>query len=208
MCAAAGFAAAQTIAAELVLYDKQDTWTETMLVTRANYVRHRQAEQQKSGTAPAQPLVTEPIQGEGPGQQISVSVAGCRWMRLATVLEQGGGNCHIWGDAKLIAADGSVTWLGDLKPVFIRVGWGQLLVDKNWQDQPLQIGNRKFERGIWVHSDSNVGYALDGKYERFEAWVGMDAARAIGVARSWIPHGIVSRPILADRSIAALAASG
>lgn len=175
---------AATVAAErAALYVKKATWAETMLESRANYLRLVQQERQRVGNPNLKPFQSDAIDGAGPGQQISVNVSGCRWMRLVAVLEQGGGNCHIWGDAKLIAKDGTVTWLSQLTPVFVRVGWGQLLKDRNWQDHPLRIGNRKFEHGIWVHANSNVCYALDGKYERFEAWVGMDADRAIGVAR-------------------------
>lgn len=165
------------------LYVRHDSWAETMLSVRQRYLRYRQEQRQQVGRPQAEPFVSPPIAGNGPGMKISVDVSGWRWMRLVTVLEQGGGNCHIWGDAKLVSRDGSTVWLGDLRPVAIRVGWGQLLVDRNWQNEPLRIGTRKFEHGIWVHADSDVCYALDGKYERFEAWVGMDAARAIGVAR-------------------------
>ncbi len=166
-----------------VLYVKRATWTETMLDSRTSYLRLAQQERQRSGNPNAKPFQSDAIDGAGPGQAVSVSVSGCRWMRLVAVLEQGGGNCHIWGNAKLIAKDGTVTWLSQLTPAFVRVGWGQLLKDRNWQDHPLRIGKRQFEHGIWVHANSNVCYALDGKYERFEAWVGMDADRAIGVAR-------------------------
>jgi hypothetical protein len=168
---------------ESQLYVPQDSWTDTMLATRARYQQHRAEQLQHSGNAQAKPFVSDALLGEGPGQKIAVDVSGCRWMRLVSMVEQGGGNCHIWGDAKLIAKDGRVTYLGSLKPVMIRVGWGELLVDKNWQNHPLQIGAQKFEHGIWVHAESNVCYALEGKYERFEAWVGMDVDRATGVSR-------------------------
>ena len=170
-------------AADAPLYAKKATWTETMLQSRANYVRLVQAERQRSGNPHAKPFISGPVAGEGPGEQVSVSVSGCRWMRLVAELEQGGGNCHIWGDARLVAKDGSVTLLGSLKPVFVRLGWGSVLIDKNWQNHPLVIGTRKFEHGVWVHANSNLCYALDGSYERFEAWVGMDADRANGIAR-------------------------
>ncbi len=165
------------------LYVRRESWAETMLSARARYFQYRQNQRQQLGRPQAQPFVSPPIDGSGPGMKISVDVGGWRWMRLVTVLEQGSGNCHIWGDARLVAKDGSTVWLGDLRPVTVRVGWGQLLVDRNWQNEPLRIGDRKFEHGIWVHADSDVCYALDGKFERFEAWVGMDAARPVGVAR-------------------------
>jgi len=163
-------------------YVKRATWSETMLASRAAYLQWQQSDQ-PVGDAKVQPFVSEPIAGDGPGQAISVNVNGCRWLRLVTVLEQGGGNCHIWGDARLIAKDGSVTWLSDLKPASIIVGWGELLTDINWQNHPLKIGQRQFERGVWVHANSDVCYRLNGKYERFEAWGGMDVDRAVGSAR-------------------------
>ena len=83
----------------------------------------------------------------------------------------------------MITADGTVTWLGNLQPASVRVGWGQLLVDKNWQDHALRIGERQFEHGIWIHADSDLVYDIGGKYDRFEAWVGMDADRAQGTAQ-------------------------
>jgi hypothetical protein len=163
-------------------YVPQATWAETMLASRAAYLAWQQSGQ-PSGDATAQPFVSEPIAGDGPGQAVSVHVAGCQWLRLVTVLEQGGGNCHIWGDARLIAKDGTVTRLDSLKPASVIVGWGELLTGRNWQDRSLRIGQREFEHGVWVHSNSDVCYRLDGRYERFEAWAGMDADRAVGLAR-------------------------
>ncbi|MCH5372816.1 MAG: NPCBM/NEW2 domain-containing protein, partial [Planctomycetes bacterium] len=163
-------------------YVERATWAETMLASRAAYLQWQRSDQ-PSGDGKLQPFVSEPIAGDGSGQAVSVNIRGSRWLRLVTVLEQGGGNCHIWGDARLIASDGSTTWLSDLKPSSVIVGWGDLLTDRNWQDHPLKIGERQFEHGVWVHANSDVCYRLNGKYERFEAWAGMDADRAIGQAR-------------------------
>ena len=63
---------------------------------------------------------------------------------------------------------------------------GELHLDENWQKQPLQIGQKKFQHGLWVHADSELCYALDGKYQRFEAWMGLDAARPSGAARFFV----------------------
>lgn len=81
------------------------------------------------------------------------------------------------GEARLIAKDGKETRLADLKPIAIKVGWGQLLVNKNWKDAPLKIKDKTFQHGVWAHADSEICYALDGKYERFEAWCGLDDMR-------------------------------
>jgi hypothetical protein len=164
-------------------YVKRDTWTETMLASREACLRQQAASEEQAAGKLGKPVASGPIRGDGPGEKISASVAGWPWLRLVSTLEEGGGNCHVWGDARLVDKQGNVTWLGRLTPETVSVGWGKLLVDKNWQNNPLRIGVRKFEHGVWVHADSNVCYRLDGKYERFEAWVGMDADRANGVAR-------------------------
>ncbi len=53
------------------------------------------------------------------------------------------------------------------------MGWWGFRLDANYQGRPLQIADRVFERGLYAHAHSEVGYLLDGKYERFEAWIGI-----------------------------------
>jgi len=171
------------------VYVKKATWAETMAATRASYLRWLADASKGDGATAFKPWNSGPVAGDGPGKQVSVSVAGLQTMRLVATLDGGGGNCHIWGDARLIAKDGKETRLSALKPIAVTVGWGQLLRDKNWQNHTLQIGGKKFQHGIWVHSNSDVSYALGGRYERFEAWVGMDTDRAKGVARFQVLSG-------------------
>ncbi len=161
-------------------YVKKDTWVQTMLAARATLAA---MSGQRAEATSAKPFLSEPIAGDGPGQAISVSVSGVQTMRLVSVMVEGKGNCHIWGDARLIAKDGSQTRLSSLTPTYVSVGWGDLLKDENWLHKPLAIGQRTFEHGIWVHANSDVCYRLDKKYERLEAWIGMDAHRAAGQAR-------------------------
>ena len=161
-------------------YVKCCTWAETMHATRAACLTRLSGLPPSAG---ARPVAIGPIRGDGPGERVSVDVAGWQWLRLTSTVEQGAGNCHIWGEARLIAADGSETRLSSLEPAAVSVGWGELLKDKNWKGQPLQVGQQPFSHGIWVHGNSDVCYPLEGKYQRFEAWVGMDAARATGMAR-------------------------
>ncbi len=136
------------------------------------------------------PFSTAVLPGDGPGQAVSVNVSGWKAMRLVTTIKEGVGNCHIWGEARLIAKDGTETPLSKLTPSVVTVGWGQLLVDKNWQKNPLRIGDKEFKNGIWVHGNSDVSYVLDGKYERFEAWAGIDKDRAKGAAQFQVLPGM------------------
>ncbi len=171
------------------VYAKKATWADTMSAARAGYLAWLADASKGDRAAGFIPWDSGSVAGDGPGKQVSVSVAGLQTMRLVGTLEGGNGNCHIWGDARLIDKTGKETRLSALKPLAITIGWGQLLRDKNWQDHPLRIGERKFQHGVWVHSNSDVSYALNGRYERFEAWVGMDADRANGLARFQVLSG-------------------
>jgi hypothetical protein len=42
--------------------------------------------------------------------------------------------------------------------------------------KPLQIGDRKFSEGLGTHANSELVFELEEPWERFEAWVGVDAA--------------------------------
>nr|HPM84847.1 NPCBM/NEW2 domain-containing protein [Candidatus Anammoximicrobium sp.] len=159
------------------------TWAEAMTAVRAAYLLSPEAAAAAASDKLFQPFDSGPLDGKGPARQVVVNVAGLQVLRLVAICERGPANCNIWGEPKLIARDGTVTKLTGLAPSSVSVGWGQLLVNKNWQDHPLIVGDRQFEFGFWVHADSELTFALDGKYERFEAFVGEDKDRLGGLVR-------------------------
>jgi hypothetical protein len=165
------------------IYVKKATWTETMLATRAAYQELLAREARDGKPAAREPFATEAVRGDGPGLRISLDVRGIRSLRLVSQHLAGGGNIYVWGEARLIDKQGRETPLSALQPLYVQVGWGEMHRDRNWQRRPLQIADRTFRHGLWVHANADVCYALDGRYERFETWVGMDAARAVGSAR-------------------------
>jgi hypothetical protein len=66
--------------------------------------------------------------------------------------------------------------LAELEPFSAVQGWGQLERDKSVTGKPLCIGERRFAKGLGTHAHSELIYDLDGGWERFEGWVGIDAA--------------------------------
>jgi len=144
-----------------------------------------------------EPYDSGPVRGDGPARKVSVNVAGVRVLRLLTSCEQGTANCNIWGEPRLVAQDGTVTPLTALTPISVRVGWGRLLLNTNWLGHPLCIGEQTFRDGFWVHADSELRFKLDGRYERFEAFVGEDRDRANGVVRFQVLSGDAPRPLTA-----------
>jgi hypothetical protein len=89
---------------------------------------------------------------------------------------------------EVIALDvlgGKATYLSDLKPVAERVeGYGGLTwpwaADRTVKGQPLRLAGRfgvdTFDKGLGTHPRTTLTYALDGKFKRFEAVVGLDPA--------------------------------
>jgi hypothetical protein len=66
-------------------------------------------------------------------------------------------------------------YLSSLPPTEAQQAWGQLGLDASVQGKRLRIGAREFEHGLGTHAASELAYDLDGSYDTFEAWVGVDA---------------------------------
>jgi len=79
-----------------------------------------------------------------------------------------------------------VEFLSDIKPSAQRIEgvlhdpW-PVRYDRNVLENPLSIGGRSFERGLGLHSRTQLSYAIGGEFERFAATVGIDdAVRPLG----------------------------
>jgi hypothetical protein len=89
----------------------------------------------------------------------------------------------IWAEPTLFDAEGKPTRLTELKPVDAKLGWGELVVDKNQNGDPLSIANNKFKYGFWAHAPSVLHFQLSklgGKYTRLETKVGLDTGSSGG----------------------------
>ena len=49
----------------------------------------------------------------------------------------------------------------------------ELKVNRSLYGEPLKIGSRSFDRGICVRSKTNVRYRLNGDFNRFQTWIGI-----------------------------------
>lgn len=86
--------------------------------------------------------------------------------------------------ADVIAYDvlqGKATYLSDLKPKtaktepFNGVAW-PWAADRSAKGNPIRLGEHTYDKGIGTHPRTTIVYDLNGKYRRFEALVGLDAA--------------------------------
>mgnify|MGYP005834032231 CR=1 FL=1 len=171
--AAGGFGSAAE-PADPPYYVRKAAWQETMLASREALARvQAEAPQPEAGF---KPYSTGVIRGGQPAQNISLDVSGLDQLWL--VADVGPDNYDydqaIWGEPRLITAQGAVVRLPTLKPTSVKVGWGRLIVNNNHTKAGLRIANRKYEYGFWAHAPSALGFALGKKYARFEAWVGID----------------------------------
>jgi formylglycine-generating enzyme required for sulfatase activity len=115
------------------------------------------------------------MRGGERAEEIRVRVAGLGELVLAAVPVPTNESAHAdWGDARLVAADGKVTYLSDLKPLRIDQPYGTPRMDRSHRGGPITIGPQTFRRGLGTHAPSQLVFKLDGKYEWLEAWVGID----------------------------------
>lgn len=88
--------------------------------------------------------------------------------------------CLVWMTSPATAQQAGVEYLGDIQERFLahRQGWGELGVNvaAHTPDQkpaPLQIGEKRYARGIGHHAPGEIIIDLSGEYARFEAEVGI-----------------------------------
>ena len=73
--------------------------------------------------------------------------------------------------------DSSVTYLSDLEPFGAQRGINSpqptYQKDKSLDGGVIRMGDRRFDKGVGCGADTALVYALDGKYARFKATVGI-----------------------------------
>lgn len=113
-----------------------------------------------------------PLRGGQEAQQISVDITGLKTLTLlATGYSFGQA---VWGEAVLVAQDGSTTNLAALKPLQAQVAWGNYWVNKGPDGKPLSIAGKKMNHGLFAHADSCVIFPINGRYVRLEARIGIN----------------------------------
>lgn len=73
-------------------------------------------------------------------------------------------------------------FMDTLEPASITQGWGTLQKNKSVWEKPIVINGKRFARGLGTSSQTKIVYTLDGKYRRFQSWVGADWATSPSVS--------------------------
>lgn len=66
-------------------------------------------------------------------------------------------------------------YLDTLEPASVTQGWGKLEKNLSVAGKPIMMGEDVYPRGLGSHAPGRIVYDLDGKYSRFQAWIGGDA---------------------------------
>ena len=146
------------------LYVRKATFAETMLGTRARLREY-------SRETGFRPYVSGFTRKTGKPHPVTVNVEAVD--RLFLVAHHEAERCFIpavWGDAKLIAKDGTVTPLADLEPASMKALRRSFARHRK---PALAIGEKRFEHGIYAVTPAQISYKLERKYERFEAVIGI-----------------------------------
>ncbi|HET7113284.1 MAG TPA: NPCBM/NEW2 domain-containing protein, partial [Pyrinomonadaceae bacterium] len=65
-------------------------------------------------------------------------------------------------------------FLSELDPVRLTPGWRQPELNRNFNSGGLAIGGTPFEKGIGMPTNSEIEFELNGTYDNFVAFVGID----------------------------------
>ena len=147
---------------------KVETWLDASVKAKAEL----QAELKKSGM----PIVSQWMKRKQNAETFIVDVKGMDKLVLVTTGGSDGSDYDqaVWGNARLIATDGSSVWLDLVKYEYGKAGWDKPRMNINAYGKPLSVGGKKFEHGVFCHAEGMLVYALNKKYIRFEAEVGID----------------------------------
>jgi formylglycine-generating enzyme required for sulfatase activity len=154
-------------------YVRKPTWQETMLASREALVGR---ESTRAAARGFQGYTSGVIRGGEPAIHISVPVAGEKNLFLyVTGVPDPVGGAGTWAEAQLIGRDGAATRASRLPGLAVLEGRHAIDVNlKSGVSGPLAIAGRTFSHGIHVYADSKVRLPLEGKFVRFEAWIGID----------------------------------
>lgn len=72
------------------------------------------------------------------------------------------------------APPAGTSWLSDVDWVEASNGYGPVLLDRNYYGSPLSIDATTYEKGVWTHAPSSLGYYVGGDCSRLTATLGID----------------------------------
>lgn len=153
---------------------KASNWAEAVIAAKRSYQKMK-----KQGAAAFQSQVLKPGM---PAVKISIDVSGWDDLVLWT-LDAGDGNSFDqseWADARLTDLQGKTVWLDELKPLYEKPGYGKVGRNRNVVGGKIKIRGKVYDRGLAVHAPGELQFALNKRYKKMEAVIGIDDAATAG----------------------------
>ncbi len=127
---------------------------------------------------PGSPLTeTDVLTNDNPSAHVDVDIEGARRLYLVT-RDAGDGitrDWTNWGNPVVETVDGNELDLTEMNWESAHSGWKKTRKNKDVVGEPLEVGNKTFDRGIGTHATSVIVYDLsDVDARRFHASVGLD----------------------------------
>lgn len=147
---------------------KVETWIDASVKAKSEL----RTELQKAGM----PITSKWVKKGDKAEKFSVDLTNVDKLVLITSGGPDGSDYDqaAWGNARLIAADGSSVWLDAIPFEYGIAGWAKPKMNINAYDKEIYIGGKLYPHGVFCHANGTLVYPVKGKYVRFEAEVGID----------------------------------
>ena len=147
---------------------KADTWIDASIKAKTEL----RNELQKAGM----PIISTFKKHKEKAEPFVVDLKGVDKLVLITAGGPDGSDYDqaVWGNARLIAADGSSVWLDEVPFEYGVAGWAKPKMNVNAYDHEIFIAGKEYKHGVFCHANGTLVYPVKGKYVRFEAEVGID----------------------------------
>ena len=147
---------------------KADTWIDASIKAKTEL----QTQLQKTGM----PIISSFKKHKEKAEPFAVDLKGVDKLVLITAGGPDGSDYDqaVWGNARLIKADGTAVWLDEVPFEYGVAGWAKPKMNINAYDHEIFIAGKEYKHGVFCHANGTLVYPIKGEYVRFEAEVGID----------------------------------
>ena len=147
---------------------KVDTWIDASIKAKTEL----QTQPQKTGM----PIISSFKKHKEKAEPFAVDLKGVDKLVLITAGGPDGSDYDqaVWGNARLIKADGTAVWLDEVPFEYGVAGWAKPKMNINAYDHEIFIAGKEYKHGVFCHANGTLVYPIKGEYVRFEAEVGID----------------------------------
>ena len=147
---------------------KVDTWIDALIKAKTEL----QTQLQKTGM----PIISSFKKHKEKAEPFAVDLKGVDKLVLITAGGPDGSDYDqaVWGNARLIKADGTAVWLDEVPFEYGVAGWAKPKMNINAYDHEIFIAGKEYKHGVFCHANGTLVYPIKGEYVRFEAEVGID----------------------------------